>query len=418
MPDIRSAVESVYRAESGRILASLIRISGSFDRAEEALQESLATALISWPEKGIPQNPGAWIMAIAHRKLIDAARREKTRRDKQDSLRYQTEVAGFSLEALEETEMHFPDDRLRLIFTCCHPALNQEAQVALTLRTLGGLSTPEIAKAFLVPEATLAQRLVRAKRKIQEARIPYEVPPPNRLEERLAPVQAVIYLVFNEGYSATSGHALVRRDLCAEAIRLGRTLCALIPEEAENIGLLALMLLQDSRREARMVNGELVTLEEQDRRLWDRDAIEEGLMLVEEALLLGRAGPYQLQAAVAALHSQAETPVATDWPQIAALYEKLLQLRPSPVIALNHAVAIALSMGLPEGLRRMDDLGAAGALDHYYLFHAARADLLRRLDRPREASEAYQRAANLATNPIEQSFLKRRLRELECAASQ
>jgi RNA polymerase sigma-70 factor, ECF subfamily len=417
MPEIRSTAEAVYREESGRILASLIRISGSFDRAEEALQESFATALVSWPEKGVPQNPGAWIMAIAHRKLIDAARREKTRREKQDALRYEIEAGGAESDpAYDEIPMHFPDDRLRLIFTCCHPALNQEAQVALTLRTLGGLTTPEIAKAFLVPEATLAQRLVRAKRKIQEARIPYEVPPPNRLQERLAPVQAAVYLIFNEGYSPTSGQALVRKELCAEAIRLGRLLCGLMPDEAENIGLLALMRLQDSRREARMVNGELVTLDEQDRSLWDRTAIEEGLTLVEKALRLGHAGPYQLQAAVAALHSQAEKPEATDWPQIAALYEKMLELKPSPVIALNHAVAVALSAGVAEGLRRMDDLGASGALDHYYLFHAARADLLRRLDRPREASEAYQRAASLATNPIELGFLKRRLSELSFGA--
>jgi RNA polymerase sigma-70 factor (ECF subfamily) len=417
MPDIRSAAEDVYRVESGRILASLIRISGSFDRAEEAMQESFTTALTSWPEKGVPQNPGAWIMAVAHRKLIDASRREKTKRDKEDALRYETESASPPQNpAHEETAMEFPDDRLRLIFTCCHPALNQEAQVALTLRTLGGLSTPEIAKAFLVPEPTLAQRLVRAKRKIQEARIPYEVPPPDRLEERLGPVQAVIYLIFNEGYSATSGQALVRRDLCAEAIRLARILSQLMPDEAENIGLLALLVLQDSRREARMVGGELITLEEQNRSLWDRAAIEEGLALVDKALRLRRVGAYQLQAAIAALHSQAETPQATDWPQIAALYEKLLDWKPSPVIALNHAVAIAMSEGLAEGLRRMDDLGASGALDQYHLFHAARADLLRRLDRTREAAEAYQRASRLATNPIEQNFLKRRLRDLECAA--
>jgi len=383
------------------------------------MQESFATALTSWPEKGIPQNPASWIMAIAHRKLIDAARREKTRRDKQEALRYETESAGVSQEpALEEIAMQFPDDRLRLIFTCCHPALNQEAQVALTLRTLGGLSTPEIAKAFLVPEPTLAQRLVRAKRKIQEARIPYEVPPPNRLEDRLSRVQAVIYLIFNEGYSATSGYALVRRDLCAEAIRLARMLCDLMPDEAENLGLLALLLLQDSRREARMAGGELVTLVEQDRSVWDRDAIEEGLALIEKALRFGRAGPYQLQAAIAALHSQANTPEATDWPEIAALYEKLLEWKPSPVVALNHAVAVAMSQGLREGLRRMDDLGASGTLDHYYLFHAARADLLRRLDRTREAAEAYQRASILATNPVELRFLQRRLRELDCAASQ
>jgi len=414
MADIRTAAESVFRQESGRIIASLIRVSGSFDRAEEALQEAFAAALASWPQKGIPANPGAWIMTAAHHKLIDAVRRDHTRIEKQDSLRYETESAAVLSEPdWEEASMHFPDDRLRLIFTCCHPALNPEARVALTLRTLGGLSTPEIARAFLLPEATLAQRLVRAKRKIHEARIPYEVPPANRLPERLSSVRAVIYLIFNEGYAATSGSGLVRRDLCAEAIRLGRVLNELLPGEPESVGLLALMLLQDSRRDARFVNGELVTLEEQDRSLWDRVAATEGLMLVEKALTMGRVGAYQLQAAIAALHSQAKTPQETDWPQIAALYERLLELNPSPVIALNHAVAVAMSAGWEEGLKRIDDLGVSGVLDRYYLFHAARADLLRRLNRRREAAEAYECAAGLATNRIEQAFLERRLREVD-----
>ncbi len=396
----------------------MIRISGSFDRAEEALQEALASALASWPERGVPDNPGAWIMTAAHRKLIDAIRREITRREKQTALLYEIDPAipppDFDL---DEPAMSYPDDRLRLIFTCCHPALNREAQVALTLRTLGGLSTPEIAKAFLLPEATLAQRIVRAKRKIQEARIPYEVPPPDRLQERLASVQAVIYLIFNEGYTATTGGDLVRGDLCAEAIRLGRVLCDLLPREAENLGLLALMLLHDSRREARMVNGALVTLEEQDRSRWDRGAIAEGLALVEISLGMGRgtgqAGPYRLQAAIAALHSQAERPEATDWPQIAALYQKLVERNPSPVIALNHAAAIAMSGRFEEGLSRIDALGAAGALESYYLFHAARADLLRRLGRGAEAATAYRRAAALAANRVEKDFLERRLREVE-----
>ena len=262
------------------------------------MQEAFASALAVWPEKGLPANPAAWIMAVAHRKLIDAVRRERTWRGKQDSLRYETESAvSPSQPDFEEASMHFPDDRLRLITTCCHPALNREAQVALTLRTLGGLSTPEIAKAFLLPEATLAQRLVRAKRKIQEAGIPYQVPPPDRLPERLAAVQAVVYLIFNEGYTATSGSELVRHDLCSEAIRLGRVLYELLPHEAENVGLLALMILQDSRRNARVIGGELVTLEDQDRSLWDQAAISEGLLLVELALRLGPVGPYQLQAA-------------------------------------------------------------------------------------------------------------------------
>lgn len=414
MIDIKSAAESVFRQESGRILATLIRISGSFDRAEEAMQEAFTSALASWPEKGLPANPGAWITATAHRKLIDAGRREQTRRDKQDSLRYETEPGSpFEPNLEEDACMHFPDDRLRLIFTCCHPALNQEARVALTLRTLGGLGTPEIAKAFLVPEATLAQRLVRAKRKIQEARIPYEIPPPNRLPERLSSVQAVIYLIFNEGYTASSGHELVRRDLCAEAIRMGRILSELMPEDAESLGLLALMLLHDSRRDARAINGELITLEEQDRSRWDRSAIAEGLSSIEKAMTFGRSGAYQLQAAIAALHARASTASETDWQQIAELYEKLRELNPSPVIALNHAVAIAMSLGLEDGLKRIDDLGSTGALDQYYLFHAARADLLRRLNRYMDAAAAYERAVSLATNPIELDYLRRRLRQME-----
>jgi RNA polymerase sigma-70 factor (ECF subfamily) len=413
MDDIRSTVESVFRQQSGRIIASLIRISGSFDRAEEAMQESFASALAGWPIKGLPENPAAWIMTTAHHKLIDALRKEQTRRDKQDSLHYETVTSSTTeFPEFEQAAMYFPDDRLRLIFTCCHPALNAEAQVALTLRTLGGLSTPEIAKAFLVPEPTLAQRLVRAKRKIQEARIPYQVPSPGRLPERLVAVQAVIYLIFNEGYAATSGTQLIRRELCAEAIRLGRVLCELLPQEAENSGLLALMLLQDSRRNARVIQGELVTLEEQDRSLWDRAAISEGLMLVEKALRRGPAGPYQLQAAIAALHAQPDSSSETDWAQIAALYEVLLGMNPSSVVMLNHAVAIAMTGRIEDGLKRIDDL-RPGSLDQYYLFHAARADLLRRLNRHSEAAAAYQEAASLATNQLEVDFLLRRLHQVE-----
>lgn len=413
MADIRGTAESVFRQESGRILASLIRIAGSFDRAEEAIQEAFASALASWPIKGIPDNPGAWIMTAAHRKLIDSARRERTRRDKQESLTYGMQSAlSAPPEEIEEPTMDFPDDRLRLIFTCCHPALNVEAQIALTLRTLGGLNTTEIAKAFLIPEPTLAQRLVRAKRKIQEARIPYEVPRAEVLPERLPAVQAVIYLIFNEGYAASSGTELVRSDLCSEAIRLGRVLRDLLPSEPENIALLALMLLQDSRREARVIDGHLVTLEEQDRSRWDRAAISEGLTLTEKALRLGPAGPYQLQAAIAALHAEAATSDLTDWPQIAALYERLLRIHPSPVIALNHAVAVAMSGQLEDGLKRIEDLGRTGALDRYYLFHAARADLLRRLNHNSEAASAYEKAMELASNPVEMDFLRRRLRQL------
>jgi RNA polymerase sigma-70 factor (ECF subfamily) len=407
-------VEAVFRQESGRILATLIRISGSFDLAEEAMQEALASALVHWPERGVPENPGAWITATAHRKLIDHARRERTRQEKQDPLLYEIERTRTRADPeSEEVSPNYPDDRLRLIFTCCHPALNREAQVALTLRTLGGLTTTEISRAFLVPEATLAQRLVRAKRKIQDARIPYEVPPLDVLPDRLASVQAVIYLVFNEGYSATQGEHLIRRELCAEAIRLGRTLCELLPGEAENLGLLALMLLHDSRREARTsTEGELVLLEEQDRSLWHREAIEEGTRLLERSLRSRRVGPYQLQAAVAALHAEAPTAAATDWKQIAALYGELALLTPSPVIALNHAVAVAMSGELAAGLGLIDQLGSSGELDQYHLFHAARADLLRRLNRVNEACEAYNRALALVSNQVEATYLRRRLASL------
>ena len=412
--EARAAVESVFREESGKIAATLIRISGSFDWAEEALQEAFAAALVAWPEKGVPANPAGWITAAAHRKIIDRGRHEKMKRGKEDSLRYEIEGSnGFDSSFGETDSMDFPDDRLRLIFTCCHPALNREAQVALTLRTLGGLATPEIAKAFLVPEATLAQRLVRAKRKIQEAGIPYEVPPAHALPQRLASVQAVVYLIFNEGYAAASGDRLVRRDLCEEAIRLGRVLCAGMPGEAENLGLLALMLLHDSRRNARVAEGGLATLEEQDRSLWDRAEIDEGLALAERALRGGVLGPYQLQAAIAGLHAEARRPEETDWRQIAALYERLSAMNRSQVIALNHAVAVAMSDGLEEGLKRIGDLEGRGDLDFYYLFHAAKADILRRMKRNEEAAGSYRRGLALATNQVEREFLKRRLGEAE-----
>ena len=407
-------LERVFREEYGRIVATLIRQSGSFDLAEEALHEAFVAAASSWERDGPPRNPGAWLTTVAQRKLLDAFRRDKTRADKQSAIAYETvRLQSFTEPASIEEAVAYPDDRLRLIFTCCHPSLSRDAQVALTLRTLGGLTTTEIAHAFLLPEATLAQRLVRAKQKIRLARIPYEIPALERLQDRLAAVQAVIYLIFNEGYAASAGESLVRNDLCAEATRLGRVLCQLLPTEPENSGLLALMLLQDSRRKARVNDrGELVTLEEQDRSLWDRAEIEEGVKLVEKALSLGRVGNYQLQAAIAAVHCEAKTAAETDWRQIVALYQELLRISSSPVVALNHAAAVAMAEGFEKGLALIEAAGAGGKLEDYYLFHAARADLLRRLERLGEAHSAYERALSLSTNRVEQNYIRRRLAEL------
>lgn len=414
MAQTTDTLERVFREEHGRIIASLIRVSGSFDLAEESLQEAFASAVTTWERDGEPRNPGAWLTTVAHRKLVDSIRREKTKIEKQPLLEFETERLQPANEPdIFEEAVEYPDDRLKLMFTCCHPALGQEAQIALTLRTLGGLTTTEIARAFLLPEPTLAQRLVRAKSKIRVAQIPYRIPPLEVLPERLASVRAVIYLIFNEGYSATAGDALMRKELCAEAIRLGRVLCELMPREPESIGLLALMLLHDSRRNARTnERDELVTLDEQDRSLWDQAQIQEGVQLVEIALSMRRIGSYQLQAAIGAVHAEARTAEETDWQQIAGIYQELLRINPSPVIALNHAAAVAMGEGLEKGLRLVEEAGLSGKLDGYYLFHAARADLLRRLNRRSEAVDAYSIALSLTSNRVEQSFIHRRLQEL------
>ncbi len=418
--DPHAVVDRLFREEQGRAVATLIRVLGDFDLAEEAVQEAFVTALETWPVRGVPDNPGAWITTTARNRAIDRLRRRKRLAEKQELLKHEAaiaeELAAIDPDAAIDGESGMSpisDDRLRLIFTCCHPALAMDARVALTLRTLGGLSTPEIARAFLVPEPTLAQRLVRAKRKIRDAGIPYRVPPDHALPERLDGVLRVLYLIFNEGYGATSGDRLVRRELCAEAIRLARVLVSLMPDEPEALGLLALMLLHDARREARTgPGGEMILLEDQDRDRWDRAKVDEGRELLDRALRMRRVGPNQLQAAIAALHDDAATAGETDWAQIAGLYAVLGRVAPSPVIELNRAVAVAMASGPEVGLRLVDAVAASGQLEEYPYLHASRADLLRRLGRLPEAADAYTRARELTANEAERAFLERRLTEV------
>jgi RNA polymerase sigma-70 factor (ECF subfamily) len=407
---VRDRLDSVYREESGRILATLIRLLGDFDLAEEAMQDAFATALERWPRDGTPANPRAWLVSTGRFKAIDSLRRRARFDASQEKIAEQIENQSSGPIGPEDESLE--DDRLRLIFTCCHPAIAPEARVALTLREVCGLTTEEIARAFLTSAPTLAQRIVRAKTRIREARIPYQVPLPYELPQRLGTVLQVIYLVFNEGYSASSGGSLTRSDLSGEAIRLGRVLNELLPEP-EATGLLALMLLQESRRSARTSpNGDLVLLENQDRSLWNRSQITEGVALVERALKSRRFGPYTLQAAIAAVHSEAPSAAATDWPQIVALYTVLARVDPSPVVELNRAVAVAMRDGPEAGLRLIDELLAGGELANYHLAHSARAELCRRLGKTAEAGAAYEKALNLTQQEPERRFLEKRLREL------
>ncbi|MEP6636347.1 MAG: RNA polymerase sigma factor [Acidobacteriota bacterium] len=412
LPEVSAAVQTVYSSDWGRIVATLIRSFGDFDVAEEAAQEAFTAAVDQWSDSGVPDSPSAWIIQTARHKAIDRIRRQTRFQEKVEAY-----AASGLIQAIEEPSYEtdeISDDRLRLIFTCCHPALALETQVALTLRTLGGLETEEIARAFLVPATTMAQRLVRAKRKIRDAGIPYSVPEADELPARLDAVLTVIYLIFNEGYAPTQGDVIVRTDLCAEAIRLGRLVMSLMaPQPAsEATALVALMLLHDSRRDARLdENGDLVVLEEQDRRRWHREQINEALPLGEQALR-GGSGPFALQAAISAEHCLAARAEDTNWPQIVRLYDLLERQQPSPIVSLNRAVAVAMRDGPSAGLALIDALAASGELDDYHLLHAARADLLRRMGSSTEAAQSYRRALVLATNESERRFLERRLREV------
>jgi RNA polymerase sigma-70 factor (ECF subfamily) len=406
----RDTLETVYRSESRRVLATLIRLVGDFDLAEEALHEAVMAAMEQWPREGVPANPRAWLVSAGRFKAIDRLRRrarfDASLEEAADKL--QTE----SFDPTEWDEKHIEDDRLRLIFTCCHPALPREAQIALTLREVCGLTTEEIARAFLTNAPTIAKRIVRAKAKIREAGIPYEVPARGELPDRLDSVLQVVYLIFTEGYSASSGASVTRADLAQEAIRLGRLLLDLLPE-SEVMGLLALMLLQDSRRAARSsAQGEVILLEDQDRSMWDRELIEEGKRLIERGLASRRFGPYTLQAAIAAVHAEAREASATDWTQIVGLYDVLVRANPSPVVELNRAIAVAMRDGPAEGLALVDGILERGELEAYYLAHSARAELCRRLGNREESAAAYRRALGLARQEPSRRFLARRLREL------
>ena len=407
----RTAIEQTVREEWGRVLATLVGYVRDFDIAEDILQDALVGALQHWPEQGITKKPGNWLLQTARRKAIDRFRRDANFTAKRTQLEVLIRLENQVLQNKEnDMDGTLSDERLRLIFTCCHPALAEQVRVALTLRTLGGLTTAEISRAFLVPEITMAQRLVRAKSKIKAANIPYRVPPPHLWLERLNSVLTVIYLIFNEGYAATSGGKLTRADLCHEAIRLGRILVCQLPQEAETTGLLALMLLSDSRRSARIDNtGNLVTLEQQDRHRWNREQIEEGVNLLKQALAFASPGPYQIQAAISAVHSQSESYDATDWNEIMLLYGELYELQPSPVVKLNAAVALSFAKGADAGLAALAELEKQQVLEQYQPFHAARADFLRRSGRREEAAAAFRRALELTQNSAEKRFLKQRL---------
>lgn len=415
---VNTAVDDVYRADWGRIVATLIRSFGDFDVAEDAAQEAFAAAVKQWPTEGVPASPAAWIIQTAKHKAVDRLRRQTRFQEKAESYAQEQPT---TTEQPELTDNEIPDDRLRLIFTCCHPALAPESQVALTLRTLCGLETDEIARAFLVPATTMAQRLVRAKRKIRDAGIPYKIPDTSEIRQRLDAVLTVIYLVFNEGYASTHGERLLRTDLCAEAIRLARIVRVLLAPypPAEVTGLLALMLLHDSRRDARVDEaGELVVLEEQNRALWNQASIAEALPLVLQAIASPVAGPYAVQAAIAAEHCQAQYYEQTDWRQIVEFYDRLERLQPTPIVSLNRAVAVAMADGLERGLRLIDDLTASGELNDYHLLHAARADLLRRSGSNKEAAASYTRALELTSNDAERRFLEKRLRNMQTVSGE